>query len=296
MGLMDDVKSKKKQKEAENWFNMAIKSPDLERKLDYFTRSLELEPNNVSAWLKRGRILEDMGRFDEAKRSYDRASLLDPALEIHTKKVNPIPEEDRVIAPNTVEEETQYIQEERQYVEDEEEYLPTTSEKSTGSYRVKETEEIVSFIPPKGEESLFSNMKKTDASIPDEESETVEINPEIVKSSGVISFGDSSVEVVPEKIQDSVATKQLLEPKNDEPIKQRDTTVTFDRKETISKIPVASSEKSEILTEKAGVPPYVDVGKENVDLRIPLSETIKFWLVGAVVLLILYMITSRIIG
>ena len=296
MGLMDDVKSKKKQKEAENWFNMAIKSPDLERKLDYFTRSLELEPNNVSAWLKRGRILEDMGRFDEAKRSYDRASLLDPALEIHTKKVNPIPEEDRVITPNTVEEETQYIQEERQYVEDEEEYLPTTSEKSTGSYRVKETEEIVSFIPPKGEESLFSNMKETDASIPDEESETVEINPETVKSSGVISFGDSSVEVVPEKIQDSVATKQLLEPKNDKPIKQRDTTVNFDRKETISKIPVVSSEKSQILTEKAGVSPYIDVGKKNVDLRIPLSETIKFWLVGAVILLILYMITSRIIG
>lgn len=31
MGLIDDVRSKKKQKEAENWFSMGIKSQDPEK-------------------------------------------------------------------------------------------------------------------------------------------------------------------------------------------------------------------------------------------------------------------------
>jgi tetratricopeptide (TPR) repeat protein len=86
MGFIDDIKSKKKQKEAENWFNMGIKSQDPEKKLNYFTKSLEINPNNVSAWVKKGKILEEMGKFDEAKNSYERANFLDPSLDIHIKK------------------------------------------------------------------------------------------------------------------------------------------------------------------------------------------------------------------
>ncbi len=89
MWFFDDFRSKSKRKEAENWLDMGIKSQDPEKKLDYFTRYLEIIPNDVNAWTKKGRILEDMGRFDEAKRSYERATLLDPSLDIRVHKYSP---------------------------------------------------------------------------------------------------------------------------------------------------------------------------------------------------------------
>jgi hypothetical protein len=299
MGLMDDVKSKKKQKEAENWFNMGVKSQDPEKKLDYFTRSLELEPNNVSAWLKKGRIFEDLGKFDEAKKCYDRATLLDPSLDIRVKKTNSAPEENMVIVPDTVKEEKQYVQEKIQYTQDDEEHFPVTSAAETDSYEVEETEETVSFTPPQGEESLFSNIRKNEASIAEEEKEIILTDLESVKSSGVISFSHPDPEIVPdnnvsgqnvpERINDTVAATPLSGPTSDNAIK-REITPTFDKKPTAGNTPGIGKETKQIQPEKTGISSYVDMEGKNANLRIPLSETIKFWLVGAIVLLALYMI------
>ncbi|WP_370574588.1 tetratricopeptide repeat protein [Methanomethylovorans sp.] len=302
MGLMDDVKSKKKQKEAENWFNMGIKSQDPEKKLDYFTRSLELDPNNVSAWLKRGRILEDLSRFDEAKRSYDRATLLDPSLDIRVKKTNSFPEEDTNV-PDMTGEQTEYAQEETQYTPSEEDYLPETPEEETESVIAKEIEEVVPFTPPQGEESLFSNIRKTEVPASEEEKDLIPTNPESVKSSEVISFNRPEPEIVPDdnvprqnvpdKINETVVITSSPEPKNDNTIK-RDIPTTSGKNPTAGNTSTTGKERKQIQMEKAGISSYVEMDGKNANLRIPISETIKFWLVGAIVLLVLYLITRLI--
>ncbi len=305
MGLMDDVRSKKKQKEAENWFNMGVKSQDPEKKLDYFTRSLELEPNNVSGWVKKGKILENMGKFDEAKKCYDKATFLNPSLDIPLKKTDSPEEENRVFAPDTVKEGTQYIQENIQYTEDETEHSPVTSAEETESKTFEEAEEVVSFTPPQGEESLFSNMRNNETTVPEEENEIIEVNPEPVRSSEVISSENIAVEVVPdndevgkntpERLQNNAVPAQFAEPESDRTIGQQDVGPTFDKDQAESQISADSNEKIMKRTEKAGISSYIEMEGKNANLRIPLSETIKFWLVGALVLFVLYMII-RLIG
>jgi hypothetical protein len=302
MGLMDDVKTKKKQKEAENWFNMGIKSQDPEKKLDYFTRSLELDPNNVSAWLKKGRILEDMGKFDEAKRSYDRATLLDPSLDIRVQKANSFSEED-INVPDMTREQTEYVREEIQYTPSEGDYLPEAPEEETESYGAEETEEVVSFTPPQGEESLFSNIRKTEVLASEEEKDLISTYPESVKSSEVISFNRPEPEIVPDdnvprqnvpdKINETVVITSSPEPKSDNTIK-RDVPTTPGKNPTAGNTSAISKERKQIQMEKAGISSYVEMDGKNANLRIPISETIKFWLVGAIVLLVLYLITRLI--
>lgn len=302
MGLMDDVKTKKKQKEAENWFNMGIKSQDPEKKLDYFTRSLELDPNNVSAWLKKGRILEDMGKFDEAKRSYDRATLLDPSLDIRVQKANSFSEEN-INVPDMTREQTEYVREEIQYTPSEGDYLPEAPEEETESFRAEETEEVVSFTPPQGEESLFSNIRKAEVPASEEENDLIPTDPESVKSSGVISFTRPEPEIVPDdnvprqnvpdKINETVVITSSPEPKRDNTIK-RDIPTTSGKNPTAGNTSAISKERKQIQMEKAGISSYVEMDGKNANLRIPISETIKFWLVGAIVLLILYLITRLI--
>ncbi len=298
MGLMDDVKSKKKQKEAENWFNMGIKTPDPEKKLDYFTRSLELEPNNVSAWVKKGRILEDMGKFDEAKRSYDRATLLDPSLDIRIKKTNSFPEDNRINAPDTIIEQPQYVQEETQYAQEEED-LAVASPADTDFYEAEDIEEVVSFNLPQGEESLFSNIKEKQSSIAEEEKENIVMDIESTRSSGTINFISPDQEIVPnnnvarqnspEIINETIAATSLSEPKSDSAIYRNDTP-TFDKRPAATNAPAIGNEKRKVQPEKTRLSSYVDMEGKNANVRIPLSETIKFWFVGAIILLFLYII------
>lgn len=301
MGLMDDVKTKKKQKEAENWFNMGIKSQDPEKKLDYFTRSLELDPNNVSAWLKKGRILEDLGRFDEAKRSYDRATLLDPSLDIRVQKASSFPEES-INVPYKSREQNEYVREEIHYTPTEEDYLPEAPEEETESFGTEDTEEVVSFTPPQGEESLFSNLRKAEVPASEEENDLIPTDLESVKSSGVITFTRPEQEIVsadnvpgqnvPDAANETVVITSAPEPKSDN-------TVRREIPPASAKKPVAGNtsigtETKQIRLEKAGISSYVEMDGKNANLKIPISETIKFWLVGAVVLLVLYLITRLI--
>lgn len=302
MGLMDDVKSKKKQKEAENWFNMGIKSQDPEKKLDYFTRSLELEPNNVSAWLKKGRILEDMGRFDEAKKSYDRATLLDPALDIRLKEENSFSQQDIGIQ-DKIREQAQYVQEEVQYSPNETDYLSENSEGKAEFFVEKGDQEIVSFTPPMGEESLFGNINKNEVFEEEEVKETNEMNIGSVQASEGISFIRPDEEIaydndVSEKnktgMEDQTVTVDTSsETRTDNEIK-REHTPAFDKKPAVRNMPVIEKEKKQIQPEKRRIPSYIEMEGKNARLYIPLSETLKFWLVGAIVLLMVYLITRAI--
>ncbi|MBC7086614.1 MAG: hypothetical protein H5T43_09710 [Methanomethylovorans sp.] len=58
-----------------------------------------------------------------------------------------------------------------------------------------------------------------------------------------------------------------------------------------NKILTDVAEKAKTTPEKASIiSSYVDFEGKNANLHIPLSETLKFWLVGAIVLLILYLL------
>lgn len=60
-------------KRAEEWLDLALKSKDLKKKLEYCTKYLELEPNDRDVWDYKGNILQDLGESREAVHCFENA-------------------------------------------------------------------------------------------------------------------------------------------------------------------------------------------------------------------------------
>jgi hypothetical protein len=162
MGMLDDVKSKKKQKAAENWIKMGDSAKTAEKQVEYYTKSLDIDPYCAEAWFKKGKALEKMGLPEEAKKSFELAieadpdyqgligaSYSSPASEPPVPRVEEDVYEHQTPAP-VIEEE---MMEEELLSEPE---IVTTAEPSD--------EGVSSYQPPVGDESIFSNVISGDDS------------------------------------------------------------------------------------------------------------------------------------
>ena len=163
MGMLDDIKSKNKQKAAEKWMQMGDSAKTTEKQVEYYTKSLDIDPYNAEAWFKKGKSLEKLGRFEDARKCFDLAIEVDPdyqgliggfykpsadvpatplveeeMYEVETPEFTPEPISEPVIEDEMMTEE--FISEPG-IVEDE------ASNEGVSSYR-----------PPVGDESIFSNV------------------------------------------------------------------------------------------------------------------------------------------
>ena len=68
-------------KTAEEWFDLGFKEKDPEKKIEYYSKCLELNSKNAIAWYNKGRILEGLGRYEEAIRCFDKVLEIDPNYE-----------------------------------------------------------------------------------------------------------------------------------------------------------------------------------------------------------------------
>ena len=65
-------------KTAEEWFDLAYNEKDPKKKVEYYTKCLEIDPNYAYAWNNKGLALYKLGRYEEAIECYDRALQIDP--------------------------------------------------------------------------------------------------------------------------------------------------------------------------------------------------------------------------
>jgi len=76
MGLFG--KKKIEGKTAEEWFELAHSEKNLEKQIDYYTKCLELDPNNLDAWHNKGFALAVLKKYEKAIRCYDKALGINP--------------------------------------------------------------------------------------------------------------------------------------------------------------------------------------------------------------------------
>jgi len=71
-------RKKKEGKTAEEWFDLGNKEKDPEKKIEYYSKCLELDPKYADAWNNKGFALRESGRYEEALRCFDKAIEIDP--------------------------------------------------------------------------------------------------------------------------------------------------------------------------------------------------------------------------
>ena len=69
---------KKKEKTAREWFELGLKEKDWKKKIECFSKCLELDPKDADAWNNKGYALAKLGRYEEAIRCFDKAIEIDP--------------------------------------------------------------------------------------------------------------------------------------------------------------------------------------------------------------------------
>ncbi|WP_321429008.1 tetratricopeptide repeat protein [uncultured Methanolobus sp.] len=215
MGMLDDVKSKKKQKAAENWTKMADSAKTTEKQIEYYTKSLDVDPYNAEAWFKKGKALEKVGRFEEAKKSFDLAIEIDPDYQgliggshgSSAEMSNAHFMEEDAYEPETAE---PVIEEEMMEEESisEPEIIHTEPEEISD-------ESISSYSPPVGDESVFSNVvsgENTDNVSPSDSNhdsvEEQEVREEFVED--IAAEPELTSDFGPESVSESQAEPETI--------------------------------------------------------------------------------------
>ena len=71
-------KKKIDSKTAEEWYRLALIEIDPAKKVEYYTKVLEIDPENFDAWFNKGLALVDLGRYSEAIECFDKALEIEP--------------------------------------------------------------------------------------------------------------------------------------------------------------------------------------------------------------------------
>ena len=66
------------EKTAEEWFDLGINVEDLEKKVEYFTKVLEIDSKDAEAWYNRASALLILERYQDAIACYDKALEINP--------------------------------------------------------------------------------------------------------------------------------------------------------------------------------------------------------------------------
>ncbi|MEX2720770.1 MAG: tetratricopeptide repeat protein [Candidatus Wukongarchaeota archaeon] len=65
-------------KTARKWFEMGCKAENPQEKLEYYSKTLKINPNHISAWNNKGVALRLLGKFEKAIECFDKALKIDP--------------------------------------------------------------------------------------------------------------------------------------------------------------------------------------------------------------------------
>jgi hypothetical protein len=323
MGMLNDVKSKGKMKAAQNWLKMAENAKTPEKQVEYYTKALDANPYNAEAWFRKGRVLEKMGNFEEAKRCFDLAIEIDPDYQglvgkkQYGTELSADYEDSSVFPENRIPEEVLQEEELEEQLEDqsEEEWVARSSEMSETAYK-----------PPTGDESIFSSLstKEDDAPYMDtdsEQSDFRESSPEMSQDADTLLFTQAPYE---DTLQTDLSPK--TETEDTETIFASPTTSEADFSSESSheglkeqklesqgnteidslgkndnhnvQAKIKSPEETGPQNSFVGTQPAVlsseKGGLQNMDIRIPISETIKFWAIGIVAMLIAFKVMAYI--
>ena len=310
--MLNEVKSKGKIKAAQNWLKLAENAKTPEKQVEYYTKALDANPYNAEAWFRKGRILEKMGNFEEAKRCFDLATEIDPDYQglVGKKEYG---------AEASADYEESSVFPENRMLEDVS--LAEDPELSDSAYK-----------PPTGDESIFSSLRSKEYSMPDmdtdfdsdsdsEDSYRDKTSPEMSQDAEIPLFTKVHDEETLQADMDSGTETEGTGIIAVSPAASEADIWKESSHEGLKELKTESSDNTGMLSPEKGAKPKTQAkvrplegtkpqssnagtqpaalshgkgGLQSMDIRIPVSETLKFWAVGIVAILIAFKIMTYI--
>ncbi len=346
MGMLNEVKSKNKLKTAQNWLKMAENAKTPEKEVEYYTKALDAYPYNAEAWFRKGRVLEKMGNFEEAKRCFDLATEIDPeyqglvakkqyvtAHDVDYAKSSVLPENrslSNVPIAEEPEEQPERLPEKRwvveEYVKSDPVYKPPTDGESIFSgLRTKEHDlpeidaypensyfseiplekaydDKITLSPEVLDESFLQEDMNSGAGIKDTRNNAVSASSsekgfwnespvQFKEEHALNSMGNTEVDPWESKIKPVKQAKlKSMENRSADPVENN----TIPVKQAKLKPPEETKPKSPYMETQPAALDFENGGLQDMDIRIPMGETLKFWAVGIVAMLIAFKVMSYI--
>lgn len=69
---------KVEEKTAQEWFDLGITESDINNKVLYFSKALDIDPNDSYAWYNKGLALLILENYEEAIKCFDKSLEIDP--------------------------------------------------------------------------------------------------------------------------------------------------------------------------------------------------------------------------
>ncbi|MBN2111026.1 MAG: tetratricopeptide repeat protein [Methanosarcinaceae archaeon] len=287
--MMDEVKTKKKLKAAENWFRMAENAKTPEKQIEYYTKSLDANPYNAEAWFRKGRTMEKMGLFNDAQRSFDHAIEIDPDYQRiigqRTDTFEPSASTGRSPELSDVTTDSDL---ERGIGRDEDRVIEGMEKEDTGFAPPAREKSIFADLGPEQEEESVHKISSFDkeaskADLPVESSDEAEQEIKFAAVSGVkkekeeMFLSDNNEE---ENAGTIIAPESDTSPVTDAQVQGKP--AGKEEKKFVSETLAGSSYNESMKAFGTGTPDSI----RTMDIRIPLKETLRFWLVGIVAIII----------
>ncbi|WP_135611421.1 hypothetical protein [Methanococcoides sp. AM1] len=300
MDFIDKLKDKQKDQSAKNWFDLGLQTKSLDKKVQYFTKCLLIEPENVQALRHLANAQEELGMIDAAMGSRARADDIEGSTGMFTQEPGTYNEND-AFGSSSFTSDTMALEEEEQFVEENTFSTPESNGSMSFDTSLNENDQGIEIPSSNNEKWAIFEIAKENEAKKEEENFTT----------NAASFSQQETNVVVEELnetedQPASPTTPASVPEEaptrtkPEPVvvkKQTEQKAATPVREQTARQPVAQASAARptpVTSSPAAVPqamPQCSI-PEPVAMKLPMGEIIKFWIVGAVVLIIVGMIMN----
>lgn len=311
MGFINNLKDKQKDQSAKNWFDLGVQTKSLDKKVKYFTKCLLIEPENVQALRLLADAQEELGLIDAAMGSRARADDIEGTASAFSQGPESYTESDPFDSNN--------FNSDTMFAEEKEEMGSSFMEEP--AFSTPENNETVGFETPVSDTEMTTEIPDSSNdkwAIFEIAKENEEKRNEDSFSTASASFSRPETNVVVEDLNEAEEQPATTNIQPETPARAKPEPVVV-RKETEEKTaapvreqpaakpaperpvsrpattPASPTPATAAATAHSAPAPHA-MSKSNISepvaMKLPMGEIIKFWAVGAVVLIIVGMIMN----
>lgn len=300
MDFINKLKDKQKDQSAKNWFDLGVQTKSLDKKVQYFTKCLLIDPENVQALRLLADAQDELGMVDAAMGSRARADDIEGTSSAFVQETESFTESN-TFGSDSFTSDTMFAEEERDdpFMDDSTFSMPESTGTPGFETPVSQTEMGSGISGSNNEKwAIFEIAKENEAKESEDpfisgsssfsRQETNVVVGELNESEEQVAANNVQPETPVRTRSEPAVVKKQTEQRVQSPVREQSAQMQTAQKTAGRPAPTPGPSRSTAVPQAM---PQCNI-TEPVAMKLPMGEVIKFWAVGAVVLVIVGMIMS----